>query len=129
MIVRAARRVSEQTNVHGCHCPRKPQTARQCAPAATDRFAPMRCATPPAARQPPRPDAENVGGGVSFFNPPFTLHIIRSSRRRRRSKRNLVLRFLLGDTIRDHVHFSIPWIRGHLCPDPVRKRQFLVCIR
>src|SRR5262249_28729068 len=35
MIGRAARRVSEQTNVHGCHCPRKPRTARQCAPAAT----------------------------------------------------------------------------------------------
>src|SRR6516225_7741580 len=36
------------------------------APAATDRLAPTRNATPPAARQRPRPDAENFGGEVSW---------------------------------------------------------------
>src|SRR5262249_38522346 len=34
-------------------------------------------------------------------------------------------RFLVGDTIREHIYFSIPWIGRHLCPDPVRKREFL----
>ena len=37
----------------------------QSAPAATDRLAPAPCATRPAARQRPRPDAEIVGGEVS----------------------------------------------------------------
>src|SRR5262249_14131936 len=36
--------------------------------AATDRLAPMRCAMRPAARQRPRRDAENFGGGGSFEN-------------------------------------------------------------
>ena len=35
----------------------------RCAPAATDRLAPKRRATRPAARQRPRPDAEIVFGG------------------------------------------------------------------
>src|SRR5262245_12976659 len=35
------------------------------APAASGRLAPSRSATAPAARQRPRPDAENFGGGIS----------------------------------------------------------------
>src|SRR5262245_45364885 len=47
--------------------PRRPVEIQQSnAPAATDRFAPARYATWPGARQRPRPDAENVGGEVSF---------------------------------------------------------------
>src|SRR5262245_37759817 len=38
----------------------------ECAPAASDRLAPLRFATRPAVRQRPRPDAENFGGEVSF---------------------------------------------------------------
>ena len=42
------------------------QAARSSAPAASDRLAPSRRATRPAARQRPRPDAEIVGGKVSW---------------------------------------------------------------
>jgi hypothetical protein len=42
---------------------------QQIAPAAWDRLAPLRDATPPGARQRPRPDAEIVGGEVSFEPP------------------------------------------------------------
>src|SRR6516165_12764808 len=42
------------------------ELGRPNAPAATDRLAPTRNATPPAARPRPRPDAENFGGEVSF---------------------------------------------------------------
>ena len=41
------------------------QRRRSSAPAATDRFAPSRCATRPGARQRPRPDAKIYGGEVS----------------------------------------------------------------
>src|SRR2546426_476927 len=45
--------------------------------------------------------------------------------------RSLVIqRTRVGHTSRrDHVDFSVPWIGSHLCPDPVGKCQFLVCIR
>jgi hypothetical protein len=39
-----------------------------------------------------------------------------------------IRRFLVGDTIREHIYFSIPWIGRHLCPDPVRKREFLASV-
>src|SRR5215472_15380360 len=43
-------------------------------PVATDRLAPKRDATRPAARQRRRPDAENFGGEVSFLNLPLASH-------------------------------------------------------
>src|SRR5947199_4851185 len=43
---------------------RQGRVARSDAPAATDRLAPARCATPPAGRQRPRPDARICGGRV-----------------------------------------------------------------
>src|SRR5215510_16048197 len=44
---------------------------QRCAPAASDRLAPARCARPPAARQRRRPDAEIAyGGEVSLPVPP-----------------------------------------------------------
>jgi hypothetical protein len=43
--------------------------ARSSAPAASDRLAPKRCATPPATRQRPRPDGEISGGEVSCCLP------------------------------------------------------------
>ena len=42
----------------------------RCAPAASDRLAPTRRATRPAARQRPRPDAEIVRRGSFILNPP-----------------------------------------------------------
>src|SRR6516162_3571847 len=45
---------------------RQARTERSPAPDASDRPAPKRCATQPAARQRRRPDAEIVGGEVSF---------------------------------------------------------------
>src|SRR6516165_6231172 len=30
--------------------------------------------------------------------------------------------------IREHIYFPIPWIGRHLCPDPVRKREFLASV-
>src|SRR5215831_907242 len=39
-----------------------------------------------------------------------------------------IRRFLGGDTIREHIYFPIPWIGRHLCPDPVRKREFLASV-
>src|SRR5262245_12662097 len=50
---------------------RRRERGRPRALAAPDSFAPAQQATPPAARQRPRPDAENFGGEVSF-EPPFT---------------------------------------------------------
>ena len=46
------------------------RSRRRCAPAATDRLAPKRCATRPAARQRPRPDAEIVrrGSFIALFH-------------------------------------------------------------
>src|SRR5215831_8599649 len=55
---------------------------RSNAPVATDRSAPARYATLPAARQRPLPDAESFGGEVSFELP----HITRSPRRRLRAR-------------------------------------------
>src|SRR5262245_50558960 len=40
-----------------------------------------------------------------------------------------IRRFLGGDMIRHHIYFPIPWIGRHLCPDPVRKREFLAGVR
>lgn len=38
-------------------------------------------------------------------------------------------RVILADTSRrHHIYFSIPWIKRHLRPDPVRNCQFLVFI-
>src|SRR5262249_33090423 len=46
-----------------------------CALAGSDSSALARCATPPAAQQRPRPDAEIVfGGAVSFLNLPLASH-------------------------------------------------------
>src|SRR5207253_6868593 len=47
-----------------CRSCRRARTARSSAPGASDRLAPVRCATPPVAQQHPRPDAENFGGRV-----------------------------------------------------------------
>src|SRR5262249_36557053 len=51
-----------------CQHRRRAASRRSTAPAAWDRLAPARCAIRPAARQRPRPDVENFGGGVSFRN-------------------------------------------------------------
>jgi hypothetical protein len=40
-----------------------------------------------------------------------------------------IRRFLVGDMIRHHIYFSIPWIGRHLCPDPVWKCEFLASVR
>src|SRR5262249_23073597 len=53
----------------------------RCAPAATDRLAPTRCAMWPVARRRRRPDAEKFCGEVSFCTS-LSLHITRSPRRR-----------------------------------------------
>src|SRR5262245_1992589 len=45
---------------------RRPWRVRRCAPAATDRLAPKRCASLSAALQRPRQDAEIVYGEVSW---------------------------------------------------------------
>ena len=59
------------------HCPIRRATMsvgppaasrRRCAPAATDRFAPARCATRSGARQRPRPDAEIDGVEASWHS-------------------------------------------------------------
>src|SRR5215831_12796554 len=39
-----------------------------------------------------------------------------------------IRRFLGDDMIREHIYFPIPWIGRHLCPDPVRKREFLASV-
>src|SRR5262249_46448860 len=39
-----------------------------------------------------------------------------------------IRRFLGGDMLREHIYFPIPWIGRHLCPDPVRKREFLASV-
>src|SRR5215831_4041729 len=51
-----------------CH---RRRTPRRYAPAASDRLAPSRSATPPAARQRPLRDGENFGGKF-HLEPPFT---------------------------------------------------------
>ena len=60
----------------------------RCAPAATDRLAPSRCARRPAARQRPRPDAEICGGEVSLWSLPLALrlfdHLVGAGEQRRR---------------------------------------------
>src|SRR5262245_38654933 len=45
------------------------------APAASDRLAPKRCLADPAARQRPQPDAENLGGEVSWRSFPQTFAV------------------------------------------------------
>ena len=45
---------------------------------ASDRLAPKRDATPPAARQRSRPDAEIVGGEVSLASSSLTVFIARA---------------------------------------------------
>ena len=44
---------------------------------------------------------------------------------------NVVLsgNFGLAKRAADHIDFSVRGIGGHLFPDPIRKCQFLVCIR
>src|SRR6516165_11878046 len=106
MIVRAARRVSEQTNVHGYHYPRKPRTARQCAPAAMDKFVRKRSALRPGMRQRPRPDAEIVYGGISW----------RPSLKRRR--RDALHSALLATLIKSvHLAVSASILRDSSAPD------------
>src|SRR5262249_846549 len=72
--------------------------------------------------------------GAKLPSPPSS--VMKSRRRSSRSFDHLVgageqtgiRRFLVGDTIREHIYFSIPWIGRHLCPDPVRKREFLASV-
>src|SRR5262249_57587804 len=60
--------------VRRCRPARQRRSRRRCAQAALDRVEPKQRATPPAARRPLRPDAENFGGGGSFLTPPLASH-------------------------------------------------------
>ena len=58
------------SGARGYRSRRRRESRRSSAPAASDRFAPARNATPPAARQRPRPDARIVRRGSFIVAPP-----------------------------------------------------------
>src|SRR5262249_47497879 len=63
-----------------------PEIQRSGAPAASDRLAPTRCATRPAARQHRLRDAENFGGGGFFLNSLTSFdHLVGAGEQRRRN--------------------------------------------
>src|SRR5262249_59681966 len=64
----------DRSDARGCHSSRRAGMAQSCAPAVSDRLAPKRRATRPAARQRPPPDAEIVGGGGFLLTPPPSNH-------------------------------------------------------
>src|SRR5262245_48321774 len=74
---------TDSSDVQECRSLFPADIPRLCAPAASDRLAPKRNATRPAARQRRRRDAENVyGGEVSFRSLPLASnHSITSSAR------------------------------------------------
>src|SRR5262245_20680935 len=76
----AAPIATDRSGARGCLSYPLRQRRRRCAPAARDRLAPSQRATEPAARQRPRPDAENFGGEVSFrYLPLWSVYSITSS--------------------------------------------------
>src|SRR5262249_516845 len=75
----------DRSSARRCRAGCQGQTPRSSAPAATDRLAPARCARAPAARQRLLPDAEIVGGEVSFLTSLY-FTFIRSPRRRGRAE-------------------------------------------
>src|SRR6516164_6068377 len=83
MAGRAAPSAIDRSGAQGCRRLRRELRLRRCAPAASDRSVPARCARRPAARKRRRPDRENFGGEVSFRTS-LSLHITRSPRRRGR---------------------------------------------
>src|SRR5262249_4315902 len=70
MVDRAAPRAADPPSVRRCLFRRQGDIQRCSALAATDRLAPPRSATPPAARQRPRQHAEIAFGGEVSFEPP-----------------------------------------------------------
>src|SRR5262249_1167792 len=71
-----------------CRHGRQRQSRPTSAPAVTDKFAHSRSAIWLAARQRPRRDAENFGGGGLFFKLPLpSHHLITSSARARKRAR------------------------------------------
>src|SRR5262249_31127818 len=69
-----------------------------------------------------------AASGHAAVAPPSTVmnvrRLIQLPRRRGRAERYPQI----GDMIREHIYFPIPWIGRHLCPDPVRKREFLASV-
>src|SRR3981081_2983238 len=65
MAGRAAPTTIDPSGAQGCLAGHRGDRRQQNAPAASDRFAPMRSATRPGARQHPLPDAEIAGAEVS----------------------------------------------------------------
>src|SRR5262249_13354861 len=65
---------TDSSDVQECRALFPADIPRSSAPAASDRLAPSQQATSPGARQQSRPDAENFGGEVSFFNLPLASH-------------------------------------------------------
>ena len=82
---RGAPTAIDPSDARGCRSHPPERTARSDAPAASDSFAPERCARWPGARQRRRPDGENFGGEVSFCTS-LSVHITRSPRRRGRAE-------------------------------------------
>src|SRR6516225_9118695 len=66
MAGRAAPTATDRSGARGCRTRRRARSARSDAPAASGRLAPIQAVTPPAARQRPLTDGENLGGEVSW---------------------------------------------------------------
>src|SRR5215831_6553858 len=83
MAGRAAPTAIGPSGARRCHLGRQRQSRQRCAPVATDRLAPARCATRLAARRRRWPDAEISGGEVSSRSLPLArpLYSITSSAR------------------------------------------------
>src|SRR5262245_47530181 len=83
MVDRAALRAADPPGVRRCPFRHQGHMQRCSEAAATDRLAPTRNATRPAARQRQLPDARIRGGEVSFLNLPSHHSITLSARARR----------------------------------------------
>src|SRR5262249_15913334 len=79
---------------------------RECAPAASDRLAPRRNATRPAARQRPPPDAENFGAEVSFPPPTRFTSFDHLVGEREQLWRDFEAEPLGGDQIEDEIELA-----------------------
>src|SRR5215831_16057168 len=66
MVGRGAATAIAQSRARRGRLSRREESQRSSAPAATDKLAPMRPVTPPAAQQRPRPDGKICGEEVSW---------------------------------------------------------------